>query len=123
MLYRESIVIKVTTHILYGRYTEVIHLRAVVITEAFSSGYSNRGQGHYPPQLRVVRFTSTSDNVCLISCKIAKLDGTVKFQDDLSQKEYYDMIDVDEEYDAAVSGFIRGAVAKAQPFFFYFCSQ
>jgi hypothetical protein len=50
-------------------------------------------------------------------------DGTVKFQDDLSQKEYYDMIDVDEEYDAAVSGFIRGAVAKAQPFFFYFCSQ
>ena len=29
-------------------------------------------------------------------------DAKVKYQDDLSKKEYYDMVDVDEEYDAAV---------------------
>ena len=50
-------------------------------------------------------------------------DGLVKKQLDLSAKQYYDMIDVDEEYDAAVAGFVRGAHAAQQPFFFYFCSH
>jgi hypothetical protein len=50
-------------------------------------------------------------------------DGTVKKQDDLAAKQYYDMIDVDEEYDAAVAAFVREAHAASQPFFFYFCSH
>ena len=33
------------------------------------------------------------------------------------------MIDVDEEYDAAVSGFVRKAHASSTPWFFYFCSH
>ena len=44
-------------------------------------------------------------------------------QDDLAAKQYYDMIDVDEEYDAAVAAFVREAHAASQPFFFYFCSH
>ena len=50
-------------------------------------------------------------------------DGKVKYQDDLSKKQYYDMIDVDEEYDAAAAGFVRKAHARETPFFFYFCSH
>ena len=50
-------------------------------------------------------------------------DGVVKKQDDLAAKEYYDMIDVDEEYDTAVASFVREAHAASQKFFFYFCSH
>ena len=35
----------------------------------------------------------------------------------------YDMLGIDEKYDAAAEGFIRKAVASATPFFFYFCSH
>jgi arylsulfatase A-like enzyme len=34
-----------------------------------------------------------------------------------------DMLNIDEEYDAAAAGFIRRAHAAATPFFFYFCSH
>jgi hypothetical protein len=50
-------------------------------------------------------------------------DGIVKKQDNLAAKQYYDMIDVDEEYDTAVAAFVREAHAASQPFFFYFCSH
>ena len=52
-------------------------------------------------------------------------DGAVKEQLDLlgSPAQLYDMLGVDERYDAAAEAFIRGAVSKSQPFFLYFCSH
>jgi arylsulfatase A len=35
----------------------------------------------------------------------------------------YDMLGIDDKYDAAFEGFVRKAHAQAQPFFFYFCSH
>jgi len=46
-----------------------------------------------------------------------------RHQASLLRGQLYDMMDVDDQYDAAAAAFIRGAVARAQPFFFYFSSH
>ena len=38
-------------------------------------------------------------------------------------KNAVDMVNVDQFYDGALAGFVRGAVAAAEPFFFYFASH
>ena len=40
-----------------------------------------------------------------------------------SPPHLYDMLGIDDKYDAAFEGFVRKAHAKSQPFFFYFCSH
>lgn len=46
-----------------------------------------------------------------------------RHQANLLKGQLYDMMDVDDQYDAAASSFIRGAVADEKPFFFYFSSH
>ena len=49
--------------------------------------------------------------------------GAVTEQYDLlspGQPQLYDMLGIDEKYDAAAEGFVRAAVASSKPFFFYF---
>jgi hypothetical protein len=56
-------------------------------------------------------------------------DGTVKHQYSLvnctatDDSGCMDMLNIDEQYDAAASRFIRRAHAATTPFFFYFCSH
>jgi hypothetical protein len=40
-----------------------------------------------------------------------------------SPPKLYDMLGIDDKYDAAAEGFIRSAVGTQHPFFFYFCSH
>lgn len=51
--------------------------------------------------------------------------GAVTEQYDLltTPPHLYDMLGIDDKYDAAFEGFVRKAHAKSQPFFFYFCSH
>ena len=51
-------------------------------------------------------------------------DSTIVQQDDmLGEHELLDVIDIDEQYDAAAAGFIRENHATRTPWFFYFCSH
>ena len=51
-------------------------------------------------------------------------DSTIVQQDDmLGKHELLDVIDIDEQYDAAAAGFIRENHATRTPWFFYFCSH
>ena len=51
-------------------------------------------------------------------------DSTIVQQDDmLGKHELLDVIDIDEQYDAAAAGFIRQNHATRTPWFFYFCSH
>lgn len=51
--------------------------------------------------------------------------GAVTEQYDLlaDPPHLYDMLGIDDKYDAAFEGFVRKAHSKSQPFFFYFCSH
>lgn len=44
-------------------------------------------------------------------------------QEDLLAGKLYDMLGVDDRYDAATEQFIRNAVAAGKPFFFYYASH
>ena len=51
-------------------------------------------------------------------------DSTIVQQDDmLGEHELLDVIDIDDQYDAAAAGFIRQNHATRTPWFFYFCSH
>ena len=51
-------------------------------------------------------------------------DSTIVQQDDmLGKHELLDVIDIDDQYDAAAAGFIRENHATRTPWFFYFCSH
>jgi hypothetical protein len=51
------------------------------------------------------------------------IDTCLLAQEDLLAGKLYDMLGVDDRYDAATEQFIRGAVADGKPFFFYFASH
>ena len=51
-------------------------------------------------------------------------DSTIVQQDDmLGKHQLLDVIDIDDQYDAAAAGFIRENHATRTPWFFYFCSH